>query len=216
MHCTPRLTPSRRTVMTNADLSALKADLRQEVLAKRDALPPEQRIEGSIAAAQAALTLSCFDPGRFLPGTNVSAFLPIRSEIDARPLMARLGDLGARLCLPAMISKTQIEFRELTRETRLVEAAFKTIVPENGSTLLDPKILIVPLSAFDSDGGRLGYGAGYYDRVIEKLAAGGIDPVLIGLAFETQRVDAVPMEPHDRRLDAIVTDHTIHKVTERA
>lgn len=201
--------------MSENDIVSLKRKMRRDVLASRAALSGEYRVAASIDAADLALTLECFSPQHLTPGTVVSAFLPIRSEIDPRPLMARLGDLGARLCLPAMIGPGEIEFREVTRETRLVEAAFGTIEPESGSPVLDPSILIVPLSAFDADGGRLGYGAGFYDRAIGHLCSAGIAPILIGFAFEVQRVDAVPMEAHDRRLDAIVTEVKIHNVTER-
>ena len=70
---------------------------------------------------------------------------------------------------------------------------------------MKPDILIVPLAAFDRRGGRIGYGRGFYDRALAELAAE--KPVrTLGLCFSVQEVDAVPMEPHDRRLEAILTD----------
>jgi 5-formyltetrahydrofolate cyclo-ligase len=65
----------------------------------------------------------------------------------------------------------------------------------------------VPGVVFDREGGRIGYGAGYYDRLLAECAAG---TPLIAAAFELQVVDAVPMAEHDRRVDRVVTEHRIY------
>ena len=72
--------------------------------------------------------------------------------------------------------------------------------------MLDPDILLVPLSAFDRAGHRIGYGAGHYDRAIDRLKAKGGTPKLIGIAFDCQEVASVPAESHDVALDAILTE----------
>ena len=64
----------------------------------------------------------------------------------------------------------------------------------------------MPLSAFDQRGGRMGYGAGFYDRAVTRLENTVSRLRLFGLAFSVQEVDAVPMEPHDRFLDGIITE----------
>ena len=71
---------------------------------------------------------------------------------------------------------------------------------------LVPDIVVCPLIAFDRQGGRLGQGGGYYDRTIEALRQGSRPPFVVGLAFSVQEVDHVPVEPHDQRMDAILTD----------
>jgi 5,10-methenyltetrahydrofolate synthetase len=81
-----------------------KADIRARVLARRDGLAPEQRIEMSLAMAEAAEALS------FDPGTVIAGYLPIRSEPDLRPLLARLRERGARLCLPVVLDRQTIVF----------------------------------------------------------------------------------------------------------
>jgi 5-formyltetrahydrofolate cyclo-ligase len=86
-----------------------KADIRARVLARRDGLAPEQRIEMSLAMAEAAEAL-CFDPGSVIAG-----YLPIRSEPDLRPLLARLRSACARLCLPVVIDRETIAFRDFVR-----------------------------------------------------------------------------------------------------
>ncbi|WP_159950886.1 5-formyltetrahydrofolate cyclo-ligase [Rhizobium sp. 18065] len=184
--------------MSNRDL---KAVLRSERLGERDRIPAELRLEYSLAMADHA-----GDDIAFEPGTIVSGFFPIRSEIDIRPLMARLKDRGARLCVPVVLDRQTIAFRELVAGAELVDTGFGTRGPGPDAAVLDPEILLVPLSAFDRQGHRIGYGAGHYDRAIARLHQKGLDPRLIGIAFDCQEVAEVPAEAHDVRLEAILTE----------
>lgn len=179
----------------------LKAALRNERLALRDAMAPESRIEASLTMADHAGDVIALDPGHI-----VSGFWPIRSEVDIRPLMARLRDRGARLCLPVIIDKKTIVFRELLNGAPVISTGFGTTGPGPDAPELDPDIMLVPLSAFDATGHRIGYGAGYYDRAIDKLRNKGHLPKLIGIAFNCQEVASVPAEPHDVALDAVLTE----------
>ncbi|WP_183926919.1 5-formyltetrahydrofolate cyclo-ligase [Rhizobium mongolense] len=178
-----------------------KAQMRTERLALRDAIPPETRIEKSLAMAEHAGEAVAFDPG-----TIISGFMPIRSEADIRPLMARFEARGARLCVPAILDRQTIVFRELLRSAPLVATGFGTAGPGQEATVLDPEVMLVPLSAFDDRGHRIGYGAGHYDRAIGRLRQKGMHPKLIGIAFDCQEVAHVPDEPHDISLDAILTE----------
>ncbi|KQV66379.1 5-formyltetrahydrofolate cyclo-ligase [Rhizobium sp. Root1220] len=179
----------------------LKAELRAARLALRDAISADTRIEMSLAMAEHAGEAIAFDPG-----TIISGFLPIRSEADIRPLMARFQARGARLCVPAIIDRKTIVFRELIRGVPLVSTGFGTSGPGPDAPILNPEILLVPLSAFDARGHRIGYGAGHYDRAIDRLKQKGMIPKLIGIAFDCQEVAHVPDEPHDVSLDAILTE----------
>ena len=97
-----------------------------------------------------------------------------------------------------------LRFREWSPGCTLVEGAFKALIPAEGAWI-DPEVLIVPLLAFDARGFRLGYGGGFYDRTLEGLRARR--PTLaIGFAYAAQEIEAVPIEPTDQRLDAIVTE----------
>jgi 5-formyltetrahydrofolate cyclo-ligase len=180
---------------------AEKANLRQERLSARDSIPVEQRLEKSLAMADLGGDSIAFEPGEV-----ISAFLPIRSEADLRPLMARLKARGARLCLPVVLDRETIVFRELVSGTPLVDTGFGTVGPGEDAAVLDPDLLLVPLSAFDSKGNRIGYGAGHYDRAIDRLRKKGRHPRLIGIAFDCQEVASVPAEAHDVGLDAILTE----------
>ncbi len=178
----------------------IKKHLRTEALARRDALDEAWRIEVAMRLADLA-DLFAFDPG-----TVISGFFPIRSEIDLRPLMAALAARGARLCLPVVASKTEIIFRELVRGAALIDAGFGTVAPGPEAVVLEPSLMLMPLAAFDRHGNRIGYGAGYYDRYIAALHEKGAMPALTGFAFDCQEVEAVPAEVHDVPLPRIMTE----------
>jgi 5-formyltetrahydrofolate cyclo-ligase len=187
---------------------ALKAKLRSERLAARDAISSEQRIEMSMAMAEAGGSLI-----DFLPGDEVSGFFPIRSEVDVRPLMQKLKERGARLSVPVVVDKHTIIFRELVAGVPLVSTGFGTFGPGADARVVNPDVMLVPLAAFDRIGHRIGYGAGYYDRAISKLHDMGRRPRLIGVAFDCQEVDIIPAEDHDVAVDAILTESGLRVIT---
>lgn len=187
------------------DAKISKAQLRKARLAARDEIPVDERIEKSLLMADLASDVIEFEPGEVISG-----FFPIRTEADVRPLMHRLKGRGARLCLPVVMDKHTIIFREIADGMPMVETGFGTNGPGPGAAEVDPDVLLIPLSAFDSGGHRIGYGAGYYDRAIAKLHAKGRKPRLIGIAFDCQQVDAVPYEAHDVPLDAVLTESGLH------
>lgn len=184
---------------------AFKKQLRLEALARRDTLDPAWRIEASLEMVEAASAIELD------AGTIVSGFWPMRSEVDIRPLMFALREKGALLCLPAILDKTTMIFRELVRGAPLVDMGFGTFGPSEEADALDPTLMLVPLAAFDARGHRIGYGAGYYDRAIEKLQAKGIHPRLIGIAFDCQKVSQVPDEPHDVILPELLTESGLRR-----
>lgn len=185
-----------------------KASIRSAVLAKRDALDEGLRIEMSLAMAEAAEALP------FEPGTVIAGYLPIRSEPDLRPLLARLRERGARLCLPVVLDRETIVFRDFVRGAELVRTGFGTSGPDAAAEVLEPDILMMPLSSFDAKGNRLGYGAGHYDRAIARLRANGRSPLLIGAAFSLQQWEALPAEAHDVPLDMILTEQGLRSLSQ--
>ena len=179
--------------------SSDKAALRGEVLARRDALDPDARRAGSLAIADRVLAID-----RLSDAALVGAFWPIRSEVDPRPLIERLFARGQRVALPK-VTPDGLVFREWRAGEALVAGRFGLSEPRDDLPALDPTALIVPLSAFDRRGQRIGYGRGYYDQAIARLSRNG--PVLtIGIAFSVQEIERVPAEPHDRPLDHLVTE----------
>ena len=178
-----------------------KKTLRQEALARRDRIPEKQRVIISQKLVDELQKLLAI-----LKGKTVAGFWPIKSEIDPRPIMLALKEHGFKLALPAIIDKTTMVFRNFEDEGKLVNMGFGTVGPSEDAQIVTPETLLVPLSAFDSKGNRIGYGAGYYDRAIASMRENGHNPLLIGLAFDCQEVSSIPAEPHDQKLAMILTE----------
>tara|TARA_R110002126_G_scaffold164865_11_gene312736 strand:- start:5845 stop:6420 length:576 start_codon:yes stop_codon:yes gene_type:complete len=183
------------------DIRQLKKDVRTAALARRDALDVGTR------GVHSSDIKTHFSELELEPDTIISAFLPIRSEVDLRPLIADLLAMGMKVCLPFMLDGQTIEFRQYSSDTQLVDNGFGTLAPEDGSAVLEPSLMLIPLSAYDASGGRIGYGAGFYDRAIDQLFKQDKNPLLIGVAFSVQQVDQVPVEDHDVPLDMVLTEH---------
>ncbi|WP_370676864.1 5-formyltetrahydrofolate cyclo-ligase [Pleomorphomonas sp. PLEO] len=173
--------------------------MRKLALSRRDGLGAAAQAEGSAAISDRVLALD------LPPGCAVSAFLPIQSEVDLSEAIAGLDARGHPVGLPVMVEGGLV-FRRFRPGDGLVPLGFGTRGPGPDACEVVPDVLLMPLSAFDRRGGRIGYGRGFYDRSVAGLRAAGRFPRLIGIAFSVQEVAAVPMEPHDAPLDMIVTE----------
>jgi 5-formyltetrahydrofolate cyclo-ligase len=180
-----------------------KADLRAAALASRDALSSEQRSVAAEAIATRGL------PFEIMPGTIVSGYSPIRSEIDPGPLMRTIAAGGARLALPAVMARGKsLAFRAWSPHDRLMLGPLGILEPSPAAAEIIPDIMLVPLAAFDRLGHRIGYGAGHYDYTLAHLRK--VKPVTtIGLAFAAQEIKAVPALQHDVALDYVLTETQI-------
>lgn len=177
-----------------------KAELRAAALAARDALPAAER-----AAAAEAIAARPF-PVRIAPGTIVSGFFPIRSEINPLPLMRRLAAAGAGLALPVVAGRGKpLILRAYAFGDPLISGQWGIREPAADAPEAIPDVMLVPLAAFDRTGHRIGYGAGYYDMTIAKVRA--LKSVTaIGMAFAAQEIPRVPATPRDERLDLVLTE----------
>jgi len=184
--------------VTSAPLS--KSDLRAAALAARDALSDAQRAAAALAVAARGL------PFAIAPGSIVSGYSPIRSEIDPAPLMRALAGQGARLALPAVMARGKsLAFRAWSAGDRLMLGPLGILEPSPAAAELIPDIMLVPLAAFDRAGHRIGYGAGHYDYTLAHLRR--VKPIAaIGVGFAVQEIEAVPALPHDVALDYVLTE----------
>ncbi|MDQ0457043.1 5-formyltetrahydrofolate cyclo-ligase [Rhizobium paknamense] len=190
---------------------AAKEALRRQCLARRDSLTPEERLSFSTTLCRHALE------GLSLAASDtMSGYYPIRSEADIRPLLESLRQGGQAICLPVVLDRETIAFRLWPVGAELVNTGFGTRGPGPELAEVDPDVLLMPLAGFDCQGNRIGYGAGHYDRAIARLNAKGLKPRLIGIAFDCQEVEAVPAEPHDVPLDAVVTESGVRLLTSRS
>ncbi|WP_298253744.1 5-formyltetrahydrofolate cyclo-ligase [Bradyrhizobium sp.] len=183
-------------------MSALpsKADLRKLALDARDAMEAASRAAAGEKLAARSL------PFEIAPGTVVSGYSPIRSELDPVPLMRKLAAQGAKLALPAVLSRGKsLVFRAWVVGDRLTMGPLGILEPSPAMAELIPDIMLVPLAAFDRLGHRIGYGAGHYDYTLAHLRK--VKPITaIGLAFATQEIKAVPALAHDVALDYVLTE----------
>jgi 5-formyltetrahydrofolate cyclo-ligase len=182
------------------DTLSFKKQLRAE--AKRVRAAAYQK-HGSPASERIAMHGIAF-AGRSAPAI-VSGFLPIGEEIDPAPLMRRLHEAGYGLCLPVMEGKGKpLVFRAWAPGEPLTEVMWGIREPLPEANVLEPDIVLCPLLVVDGSGYRLGYGGGFYDRTLARLRA--MKPVIcIGLAFDEQKIDAVPHSDYDERLDWVLT-----------
>ncbi len=178
-----------------------KSALRQQALSRRDGLEIDDRLEWDQAITARALALLGDVLSARPEAPVVSAYWPMRSEADPRPILEALHAQGIALCLPAIVDKAML-FRRWAPWEPIVPGGFGTLVPDVQQPQCRPTILLVPLAAFDRRGFRIGYGKGYYDAALTALG----NATAIGIGYSAQEVEAVPDEPHDRRLAWVVTE----------
>lgn len=179
--------------MADADLDALKADARLRMRAER-ALCDEP---------SASLKLIENFPLELARLSPVAGYWPVGGEIDCRPLLAALAKAGREIALPRMETRQgPAQFFAWRTGEALRADAFGVPAPPPGPEL-HPRLILVPLLAFDRTGRRLGQGGGHYDRILAKYKREGA--VAIGLAYAAQEMDVVPAGSRDMPLDWVLT-----------
>lgn len=187
-----------------ATLREQKAALRKRVLAARDALPAAERARHSTRITEQLLALGVYRAAR-----SLLAYMTFGSEFDTGRLIAQALAQGKRLLLPRVNRETRrLDVHEVCdiahdlavgtwgiREPRPERCAFADL-----STV---DCVLLPGAAFTVDGTRLGYGGGFYDRLIPRFPA---RPPLIAAAFEMQLLSDIPTAAHDQRADLVVTE----------
>jgi 5-formyltetrahydrofolate cyclo-ligase len=181
-------------------LEAKKA-LRARIKAWRAGLGVEAMVRA--ADAVAARGLDFVQP----PYTRaiISGFSSLPDEFRAWPLLRRLHGEGQALAMPVMQGKGKpLLFRAWSPGDAMDKAVWGIAEPKADKPTLEPDIVLLPLLAFDTAGWRLGYGGGYYDRTLRGLRARR-PIVAVGLAYDEQRIDAVPHLDYDEQLDWVLT-----------
>ena len=135
--------------------------------------------------------------------SKVGLFASIRDEIDTAPLFETLRGHGLGVALPKIVDGVrELQFGFVADWTQLVRGRYHILEPQEANAAIDTlEAVVVPGLGFDAVGGRLGYGAGWYDRTLMSYRGWGV-----GFGFDVLVVEEVPMESHDRRLDLVVTD----------
>ena len=188
-----------------AALREAKLALRERVMAARDALPAPKRAAASEAIAERLAALASFSAAEVVLLT-----LPFRSEWDSSLLVRRALAAAKTLVLPRVDTHARMLALHAVSDLRSQVVPGYRGIPEPRAdcpTVAPGRIewTLVPGVAFDTAGGRLGYGGGFYDRLLPLLAPGC---ARVAGAFEIQIVAQVPAAPHDCRVDAVVTERS--------
>jgi 5-formyltetrahydrofolate cyclo-ligase len=187
----------------NLGMREAKRSVRTEVLRARDALSPDFR-----AAASKRIAAALCARGDFLSSRVVLLTLPFGSEWDTTLVLSSALEQGKTVAVPRVNEERRmLEIHAVCDAAREVAPGFRGIPEPNADCPSVPLAsidwVLVPGVAFDAEGRRMGYGGGYYDRLLplfERRAA------RVAGAFEVQLVDRVPAAPHDATIDAIVTE----------
>jgi 5-formyltetrahydrofolate cyclo-ligase len=183
-------------------LKQAKRALRREVVARRDAVPPEERAARSVGIVDRLLALPEVRAAR-----TGMAFWSFGSEVETAPLIDRWCAQGVRVALPRIAGDAieAVAYRpgDPVRETR-----FGAMEPSEGDVVAPQEIdvVVVPGVAFDRAGRRVGYGGGFYDRFLPRTGPGAL---VVAVAFSLQVVGEVPQGGGDRGVDAIVTEDEV-------
>ncbi len=206
-----------------------KASLRKELLRKRDAIPPEvKRVKNGLICDR------LFSLDEIKNANVLFFFASFRTEVDTFEMIKKTLSEGKRVVLPKVDrARRQLVLYEIRAIEELVpgcmgipEPSFAADNPppppfskggEGGfaeDRLIDINqvdVVIIPGAGFDLSGNRIGYGGGYYDRLLSGLP--GAIPI-IAPAYEEQIIDAIPSEPHDVKVHTVVTDRRVIRCRE--
>lgn len=188
------------------DAARRKIALRFLLRARRVAIPRAQRIATARVAARRLL--------RALPRRcAIAIYLSVRSELPTAPLRAALHRAGHRVRVPVTLRDGRLRFVAIRKNTPLRAGRHALPQPVARRGYLPARrldVILLPLLGFDAEGHRLGNGGGYYDRALAAPRIGR-RPRLIGYAYAAQETPAIPVEPWDVRLDAIVTERGLRR-----
>ncbi|MBW7995869.1 MAG: 5-formyltetrahydrofolate cyclo-ligase [Candidatus Glassbacteria bacterium] len=186
-----------------------KQALRQRIGTLRNKLDPDDQERMSSAIQRRLTTLPVW-----LDATFICTFVGSKTgEVNTRGIIRSALDSGKKVCVPVIDKSTlQLDLVELESDFRLVAGHFGILEPSEGTPRRPDEIgwdlALVPGLAFGCDGGRIGFGKGYYDRLLAVRRA-----PRVALAFEFQVLDSVPSLPHDIPLDMLVTERRLIRCT---
>jgi 5-formyltetrahydrofolate cyclo-ligase len=184
-----------------------KAEIREFALKRRDALAPDERLDSGQIIINRILAKK-----EFRDAQTVLAYYGFGTEIDTMPLLLAVLEGRKRLLLPKVNRAAGVldvyEVKNIDADLLAGLWGIREPNPELCAkpAAMDIDLAVVPGTAFDRQGGRIGYGKGYYDKLLGSLQQLNRYPRTVAGAFEVQVVDAIPMEPHDVAIDTLVTE----------
>ena len=143
----------------------------------------------------------------YLIKKSIGGYFPVNYEVDDLEILKEFAKKNYQISLPVIKKNFNMDFYKWSFDDPLKINQYGIPEPDS-KKLIYPDVILVPLVAFDNNLNRLGYGGGYYDRVIKKLSKKK-KILKIGLAFSIQKINSVPVTKYDKKLDYIVTDKYI-------
>jgi 5-formyltetrahydrofolate cyclo-ligase len=140
---------------------------------------------------------------------NIGGYYPVNFEVDDLDILKQFEKKNFIISLPKIKKNFNMDFYKWSFNEPLKINKYGIPEPES-NILIFPDVLLIPLVAFDKKLNRLGYGGGYYDRLIKKLSKKK-NIIKIGLALSDQKINKVPIDKYDQKLDYIVTNKYIIK-----
>lgn len=179
----------------------------EKTLQRRRCMEARKRLHASLGDAGERACRHFLSAIGFPAGCAISAYVPVGSEFDVLPLARAAHAGGHEVGMPVVVARDRpLVFRAWIPGDRLEPGAWNIPVPPADAASVVPRLLLVPMLAFDSKGYRLGYGGGFYDRTLRELRSSGRPVTAVGVCYAGLEVDAMPRQAHDARLDWIVTE----------
>lgn len=195
------------------DPSELKQTLRSQMRKKRRGLTHRTRMHASRHIIQSFLSSIPLRRNDIIAG-----YSPLPEEIDISLLYELITEEGYRVAMPVITGHGEpLKFRNYTPYSELkMNKDYNTLEPTRDEVHVTPNVVITPMLAFDISGNRLGFGGGFYDRTLSKLRSETDGEIFtIGVAYDFQKIERVPSQEHDEKLDCILTEERIYITNER-
>ena len=173
------------------------------MLARRRALAETETRSASLLVQQALISTR-----EFAEAGVIGLYAAVHNEVETAEVM-RAALAAAKMVLFPAVSPGGLEFRRIDDLSMLRRGAFGIPEPGAACPLYSPweaDLIVIPGVVFDMNGRRIGYGKGYYDRALHQLEGKGR---LVGLCYDFQIVGELPGEPHDVRMDLIITEQRV-------
>lgn len=195
---------------TNAAEHVSKHTLRESILAVRARLTAGDAEATATVLAERALGLP-----ELAEAQTVAAYVSVGREPGTRPLLDALHERGVRVLLPVLLPDNDLDWAEYTGAGQLAPAARGLLEPGGPrlgpDAVMNADAVLLPGLAVDGHGVRLGRGGGSYDRVLARIGAAGVRPVLAVLLYDAELVGSVPAEPHDLPVSVAVTPSEVYR-----
>jgi 5-formyltetrahydrofolate cyclo-ligase len=190
-----------RGMISPVDVMLTKVELRRHLLAQRAMLTPAEIAQHSTAIAANVCALPAFCVSH-----TIMVYMALPQEVQTQQIITQARQVQKRVAVPVVRGQDLVAVALSEAPTQLRRGRFGILEPCGTQTLIHPQeigCIVVPGVAFDTRGGRLGFGKGYYDRFLGQLPA---TTYRCGLAFGIQVVPCVPQAPHDICMHGIVTE----------